>query len=74
MYLTPSGIAGMVGVKTISMMVLSGDGKQLAMWSTSSDESWITTSQQMTVRSKYGSIWQQDLGSGTEEWSDLLSA
>jgi hypothetical protein len=74
MYLTPSGIAGMAGAKTISMMVVSGDGKQLAMWDTGSDDSWITTGQQTIVRSKYGSIWQQDPGSGTEEWSDLLSA
>jgi len=74
MYLTPSGIAGMAGAKTTSLLVLSGDGKQIAMWNTGSDDSWITTDQQTIVRSKYGSIWQQDPGSGTEEWSDLLSA
>jgi len=74
MYLTPSGIAGMTGTKTASLLVMSGDGKQLAMWSTGSDESWITTDQQTIVRSKYGTIWQQDPGSGTEVWSDIFSA
>ena len=74
MYLTPDGIAGVLGAKTVSVMVLSGDGKQLAMWNTGSDDSWITTNQHMIVRSKYGSIWQQDPSSGTQDWSDLLSS
>jgi hypothetical protein len=74
LYLTPDGIAGVLGAKTVSVMVLSADGKQLAMWNTGSDDSWITTEQQTIVRSKYGSIWQQDPGSGTEGWSDLFSA
>lgn len=73
-YLTPSGIAGLLGAKTVSVMVLSGDGKQLAMWDTGADDSWIATNQQTIVRAAYGSIWQQDPSSGTEDWSDMISS
>jgi hypothetical protein len=73
-YLTPDGIAGLLGANTVSVMVLSGDGQKLAMWDTGSDDSWIATTQQAIVRSIYGSIWQQDPSSGTEDWSDLFSA
>jgi len=73
-YLSPSGIAGLLGAKTVSVMVLSRDGKQLAMWDTGDDDSWIATNQQTIVRSVYGSIWQQDPSSGSEDWSDLFSA
>ncbi|TRM67979.1 hypothetical protein BD626DRAFT_109000 [Schizophyllum amplum] len=68
MYLSASGIAGMLGASTVSVMVLSGDGKQLAMWNTGADDSWITTDEQEIVRSKYGSIWQRDPGAGTVGW------
>jgi hypothetical protein len=52
-YLSPSGIADL-GVSTLSAMVLtvSGDGKQLAIWNTGSDDLWIATDQQTIVRSK----------------------
>lgn len=73
-YLSPSGIAGLLGAKTVSVMVLSGDGKQLAMWDTGDDDSWIATDQQTIVRSVYGSIFKQDPGSGSEDWSDMISS
>ncbi|KAL1738594.1 hypothetical protein HDZ31DRAFT_50739 [Schizophyllum fasciatum] len=68
MYLSASGIAGLLGASTVSVMVLSGDGKQLAMWNTGSDDSWITTGDQEIVRSKYGSIWQRDPDAGRVSW------
>jgi hypothetical protein len=68
MYLTPSGIAGMLGSATVSLMIMSADGKQSAMWDTGPDNSWIATDQQQIVRSRYGTIWQSDPGSGTQSW------
>ena len=68
MYLSASGIAGLLGASTVSVMVLSGDGKQLAMYNTGSDDSWIATDRQEIVRSKYGSIWQQDPDAGRQSW------
>jgi len=73
-YLSPDGIASLLGASTVSVMVMSGDGKQVAMWDTGADDSWIATNQQTIVRSAYGSIWQQDPGAGTQNWSVLLSA
>jgi hypothetical protein len=69
MYLTPSGIAGMLGASTVSLLVMSADGKQQAMWDTGPDNSWIATGSQTIVRSKYGSIWQQDPASGSQDWT-----
>ncbi|KAJ8523364.1 hypothetical protein ONZ45_g225 [Pleurotus djamor] len=68
MYLSASGIAGLMGASTVSVMVLSRDGKQLAMYNTGSDDSWIATDREEIVRSKYGSIWQEDPSAGTESW------
>jgi len=67
-YLTPDGIAGLLGARTVSLMIMSGDGEQVAMWNTGPDNSWIATNTQQIVRSKYGTIWQQDPSSGTENW------
>jgi len=67
-YLSADGIGGLLGASTVSVMVLSGDGKQLAMWNSNSDHSWIATNEQKIVRSKYGSIWQQDPDAGVQNW------
>lgn len=68
MYLNASGIAGMLGASTVSVMVMSGDGKQVALYNTPPDDSWIATREQKIVRSKYGSIWQKDPGAGSVDW------
>ena len=68
MYLSASGIADLLGASTVSVMVMSGDGKQVANFNTNGDYSWIATSNKKIVRSKYGSIWQQDPGSGSINW------
>lgn len=64
-YLNADGVASVAGAETVSVMVLSGDGKQLAMWNSGSDASWIATDHKRVVRSKYGTIWQQDPAAGT---------
>ncbi|KAI0777194.1 hypothetical protein BD413DRAFT_467025 [Trametes elegans] len=67
-YLSASGIAGLLGASTVSVIVLSGDGKQLASWNTGSDDSWIATEEKQIVRSVYGKIWQRDPGAGVVQW------
>ncbi|KAI0884571.1 uncharacterized protein GGS22DRAFT_144192 [Annulohypoxylon maeteangense] len=68
-YLSADGVASLVGAENVSVMVMSGDGKQLAMWDTNADHSWIATKDGKIVRSKYGTIWQQDPAEGSVEWS-----
>ncbi|KAF8969204.1 hypothetical protein BDZ97DRAFT_1796565 [Flammula alnicola] len=68
MYLSASGIASLLGAKTVSLVVMSGDGMQVAMWDTNADDSWIATNQTEIIRSKYGSIWQPDPADGTIAW------
>jgi hypothetical protein len=71
-YLNADGIAAILGAETVSVMVMSGDTKQLAIWNTGSDQSWIATSSKKIVRSKYGTIWQQDPDSWTAIWPDIF--
>lgn len=68
MYLNASGIGGILGASTVSVMVMSADGKQVAMWNTGPDDSWIATREKNIVRSKYGSVWQHDPGAGSVNW------
>jgi len=67
-YLTPNGIAGMLGADTVTLMVMSGDGKQVAMWNSGPDDSWIATNDQKIVRSVYGTLWDLDPDAGSEDW------
>ena len=67
-YLNPSGYAGLLGAKTVSVYVMSMDGKQVALYNTAPDYSWIATAQQTIVRAKYGAIWQQEPSSGSHAW------
>ncbi|KXX82189.1 hypothetical protein MMYC01_201715 [Madurella mycetomatis] len=69
-YLNADGVASLAGAKTISLMVMQHDGSRirLAMWDTEADDSWIATGDGLIVRSKYGTLWEQDPGAGTVEW------
>ncbi|KAJ3561072.1 hypothetical protein NP233_g10421 [Leucocoprinus birnbaumii] len=67
-YLNADGIAGLLGVKTMSAIVMTDDAQQLAMFDTAPDSSWIATSRGLIVRSKYGSLWQEDPSAGQVEW------
>lgn len=67
-YLSASGIAGLLGASTVSLVVMSADGKQVALWNTGSDDSWIATGREKIVRSKYGTIWQEDPSAGSVDW------
>lgn len=72
-YLSPSGIAGLAGAKTISMLVMNGDGSQVALWDTGDDDSWIATNDTDIVHSRHGTIWQEDSSSGNVSWPSVLN-
>ena len=67
-YLNPSGYAGILGAQTVTVFVMSADGKQVALYNTGPDHSWIATAEQTIVRARYGTIWQQDPGAGNHAW------
>ena len=67
-YLNSSGYAGLLGAKTVTIFVMSADGKQVALYNTGPDHPWIATAEQTIVRSRYGSIWQQDPSAGNHAW------
>lgn len=62
MHRNASSIAGILGASTVSVMVMSGDGKQVALYNTPPDDSWIAIREQNILRSKYGRSWQKDPG------------
>ncbi|KAG7093085.1 hypothetical protein E1B28_009373 [Marasmius oreades] len=63
-----SGVGSLLGASIVSLMVMTGDGKRFAMYDTKSDYSWIATNDGKCVRSKYGSVWQQDPQAGVVYW------
>lgn len=67
-YFHNEGSDAFLEATTVSVMVMSDDGKQSAMWNTGSNDSWISTRSKEIVRSKPGSIWQKDPESGTVNW------
>ncbi|KAH6844748.1 hypothetical protein B0I37DRAFT_167614 [Chaetomium sp. MPI-CAGE-AT-0009] len=69
-YLSASGIASLLGAHTISVLVMSSEGNetQLAIWDSGADDSWIAKSNYTIVRSKYGTIWQEDFGQNGVDW------
>jgi len=68
-FFNASGYAGFLGASTVSLMIMSGDGKQVATFNTAPDDSWIATDHQVIVRSKYGSIWKEDPNAGMKNWA-----
>jgi len=68
MYLGADGMPGILGAHNVSLIVLSDDGRQLCMFGSAPDDSWIVTSRQLIVRSKYHTLWQEDPDAGTQRW------
>lgn len=71
-YLSPSGIAGLLDADTITLVVMTNDGKEVADFSTNIDYSWIVTPDGI-VRSKYGTINVEDPGAGQSTWTKVTS-
>lgn len=67
-YANADGIAALLGAKTLNVMVMSDDGHQLAYFDSGPDDSWIATSHEKIVRSKYGSLWEEDSSAGQVNW------
>ena len=67
-FLTSIGIELLRRAKTGRVMVMSDDGQQFTWFESGPDDSWITTNHEKIVRSKDGSIWQEDPGAGSIDW------
>jgi len=67
-YLSASGYAGLFGASTVTLVVMSGDGKQVSQYNTGPDYSWIATNREVIVRSRYGTLWQEDPAEGSYDW------
>ncbi|KAG7093105.1 hypothetical protein E1B28_009391 [Marasmius oreades] len=67
-FFNASAVGSLLVAKTVSLMVMTGDGQRFAMYDTNSDYSWIATKEGKCVRSKYGSVWQQDTQAGVVDW------
>ncbi|EAU93502.2 hypothetical protein CC1G_12166 [Coprinopsis cinerea okayama7 len=69
-YINPDGIASLFdSAKTLNVLVMSDDGLQFAAFGTNNDHSWIATDRGSIVRSRYGTIWQQDPDAGSVTWA-----
>lgn len=66
-WMAPSALAGIPGLKTLNMTVLTDGGKKVANFDTNHDHSWIVTDSAV-VRSRYGTIWQTEPASGSSSW------
>lgn len=66
--LSISGIAGGLGADTITLFVMTDDGKNVVDFITNIDHSWIVTPSKV-VRAKYGTINGEDPASGQHNWS-----
>ena len=66
-YLSPSGVASLLDAETITMIIMAENGERVIDFSTGTDESWIATSNYV-VRSKYGTIFDEDPGAGKNNW------
>ncbi|MBK5541490.1 hypothetical protein JFV28_20525 [Pseudomonas sp. TH05] len=56
MFLSPSGVAGMLGASTITLLIMKEGGKGTVMYNTNPDYSWISESDGIW-RAKYGHLW-----------------
>jgi hypothetical protein len=68
-YLSPSGIAGLLDADTIILLVMTDEGKKITDFPTNIDYSWIVNSFDI-VRSKYGTIHEEDPDAGRHLWSN----
>lgn len=67
-YLNADGIGSLFGANTMNVLVMSDDGHQFAWFGSGEDDSWIATNHEQIVRSRYGSLWQEDPGAGCVDW------
>lgn len=67
-YLSPSGIAGLLDADTMTLLMMAEEGKKIINFPTNIDYSWIVNSSDI-VRSKYGTLSQEDPDAGRYLWS-----
>lgn len=66
-YLTPAGVAGMLGGDTVALIVLNDATHQVAHFEGGPDDSWIAKSDKI-VHSTYGTLWQEDSSKPSVSW------
>ncbi|WP_407288854.1 hypothetical protein [Streptomyces sp. BP-8] len=62
-----SGWAALLGASTVSMLVMTEDGKHVAQFNSGEDDSWIATDEKV-VRAKYGTLHEPDPSQGEYVW------
>lgn len=68
MYTQVGGYAGMMGARTVQLLVKDKDGSQAALFCSAPDHSWIATAYGTVVRAQYGRIWVAEPGGRSIEW------
>ena len=68
-YLSPSGIAGLLDADTITLVVMTDDGKKFVDFPSNIDYSWIVTPSRV-VRSQYGTLNVEDPDAGQYNWNE----
>lgn len=61
-------MTGDKGGDTVSLIVMSGYGQKITMFSTRPNESWIATEEKRITKAKHGFIWQSNCDSESDEW------
>ncbi len=72
-YIDVSTLAGLFGSDTVYMIVLADGGKKVASVVTNQDDSWIANENGL-VRSKFGTINQEDPSAGNVPWEEPYSS
>lgn len=66
-YLSPSAWGAVFGASDMALIIVNKSLEKKVAFNTNSDWSWIITGQGV-LRAKYGTLWQQDRGSGFHSW------
>jgi hypothetical protein len=69
--LNPSYWGALSGCQTVQVLIIDDSMERTCSFSTGADDSWIVTPDRI-VRSKYGTIWQQDPSAGCHFWNNAV--
>lgn len=69
--LNPSYWGSLAGCQTVQLLIIDESMEQTCTFVTGADDSWIATPDKI-VRSKYGTIWQEDPAAGTYYWKNVV--
>jgi len=69
--LNPSYWGSLAGCQTVQLLIIDESMEQTCTFVTGADDSWIAAPDKI-VRSKYGTIWQEDPAAGTYYWKNVV--